>query len=59
MKKQLNVSRIGGLVTLFICMVGLIRTHFHNVFLDILFVCVALASLVFSAMMRRRYTGSR
>lgn len=59
MKKQLSPGRIGGITTVFICVVGVMLVRFHNVFLDVFCGCVALASLAISATMQRCYAGSR
>ncbi len=59
MKERLSPGRIGGLITVFICLVGVMLSRFHNVFLDVFCGCVALASLAISATMQRRHAESR
>lgn len=59
MKKPLSLFRIGGLVTVLICMLGVILVRFHNVFLDVFCVCVDLAALAIFVRVKCRPAGSR
>jgi hypothetical protein len=59
MKKQWSPGRVGGLITVFICLVGVMLGRLHNVYLDVFCGCVALASLAISAAMQRRHAGFR
>lgn len=59
MKKQFSPGRLGGLITIFICILGVMVVHYHNVIVDIFCACLAVASLAIAATMQRRHAGFR
>ena len=59
MKRRLPLYRFGGLITALICLAGSLLARFHNVSLDILSVCLAIASLAIFVRIGRRNRGFR
>lgn len=57
MNKRSYARRIGGLVTVWICLFGILLTRYHNIYVDILCGCVALATFTIFAAMRCRRAG--